>query len=59
MLQLDEKSINELNTFIQEMPTKYGLPLLNFLNTKIQEQSKKEEVVIPEPDSELKEEIKS
>jgi hypothetical protein len=48
MLQLDEKSINELNTFIQEMPTKYGLPLLNFLNTKIQEQSKKVDGGVPE-----------
>lgn len=52
MLQLDEKSINELNTFIQEMPTKYGLPLLNFLNTKIQEQSKKVETPILEPEAE-------
>jgi hypothetical protein len=48
MLTLDEKSINELNTFIQDMPTKYGLPLLNFLNTKIQEQSKKIENTVPE-----------
>ena len=58
MLTLDEKSINELNTFVQEMPTKYGLPLLNFLNTKIQEQSKKVDGGVPEPDPELKEEIK-
>jgi hypothetical protein len=41
MLTLDEKSINELNAFLQEMPLKFGLPILNFLNTKIQEQSKK------------------
>lgn len=40
MLTLDEKSINELNAFLQEMPLKFGLPILNFLNTKIQEQSK-------------------
>jgi hypothetical protein len=52
MLQLDEKSINELNTFIQEMPTKYGLPLLNFLNTKIQEQYKKVETPVLEPEAE-------
>jgi len=52
MLQLDEKSISELNNFIQEMPTKYGLPLLNFLNTKIQEQSKKVETPVLEPEAE-------
>jgi hypothetical protein len=40
MLTLNEKSINELNAFLQEMPLKFGLPILNFLNTKIQEQSK-------------------
>jgi hypothetical protein len=39
MLTLDEKSLNELNNFLQEMPTKYGLPIINFLNGKIKEQS--------------------
>lgn len=38
MLTLDEKSLNELNNFLQEMPTKYGLPIINFLNAKIKEQ---------------------
>ena len=58
MLQLDEKSINELNAFLQEMPTKYGLPLLNFLNTKIQEQSKRVESTVPEVVVQESEEIK-
>jgi hypothetical protein len=58
MLTLDEKSINELNAFIQEMPTKYGLPLLNFLNTKIQEQSKRVESTVPEVVVQESEEIK-
>lgn len=35
---LDEKSIQEINNFLQEMPLKYGLPLLNFFNKKLQEQ---------------------
>jgi ABC-type molybdate transport system ATPase subunit len=53
MLQLDEKSLNELNNFLQEMPTKYGLPIINFLNAKIQEQSKKgaDTVVVKEEGS--------
>lgn len=38
MLILSEKEINEINLFIQEMPVKYGLPLINYLNLKIQEQ---------------------
>jgi hypothetical protein len=45
MLTLDEKDLQQLNLFIQEMPLKHGLPLLNFINGKIQEQVNKE---IPE-----------
>jgi hypothetical protein len=44
MLTLDEKSLNELNNFLQEMPTKFGLPIINFLNAKIKEQSQKAEM---------------
>ncbi len=40
MLTLNEKDLNELNNYIQEHPVKHGLPLLNFLNSKIQEQKK-------------------
>lgn len=45
MLTLDQNALQELNNFIQEMPVKYGLPLLNFINTKLKEQLPKEEVV--------------
>jgi hypothetical protein len=38
MLTLIEKDLQELNNYIQELPVKHGLPLLNFLNSKIQEQ---------------------
>jgi hypothetical protein len=58
MLTLDEKSINELNAFLQEMPLKFGLPILNFLNAKIQEQSKKIESTVPEVVVQESEEIK-
>jgi hypothetical protein len=47
MLTLNEKDLKDLNAFIQELPLKHGLPLLNFINAKMQEQSKeapKEEI---------------
>ena len=34
-LQLNEIDLKELDSYIQELPVKYGLPLLNFINTKI------------------------
>lgn len=52
MLTLTEKDLQQLNAFIQEMPLKHGLPLLNFLNAKITEQQK-------QPEGEISEEIKS
>jgi len=39
MLTLNEKDLQEVNNFLQELPLKYGLPLLNFINAKIKEQS--------------------
>jgi len=38
MITLNETQVKELEAFIQEMPTKFGLPLLNFLNKIAQEQ---------------------
>lgn len=40
MLTLNEKDLKDLNAFIQELPLKHGLPLLNFINAKMQEQTK-------------------
>jgi hypothetical protein len=46
-MQLTEEHLKQLDAFIQEMPVKFGLPLLNFLNKIAQEQnSAKEEVVV-------------
>lgn len=42
MLTLNEKDLKDLNAFIQELPLKHGLPLLNFINAKLQEQQPKE-----------------
>lgn len=42
MLILSEEKLKELNLFIQEMPTKYGVHLLQFFN-KILEEQKLEE----------------
>ena len=39
MLTLNEQDLKDLNAFIQDLPVKYGLPLLNFINSKIQVQN--------------------
>ena len=39
MLTLNEKDLKDLNAFIQELPLKHGLPLLNFINAKMKEQA--------------------
>lgn len=44
MITLNETQVKELEAFIQEMPTKFGLPLLNFLNKIAQEQREEEKV---------------
>lgn len=38
MIQLSEEKLKELDMFIQEMPVKYGLPLIQFINKIIEEQ---------------------
>jgi hypothetical protein len=38
MITLSEEKLKELNAFIQEMPTKFGLPLIQFINQIIEEQ---------------------
>jgi hypothetical protein len=35
---LNEEHLKNLEAYISEMPTKLGLPLINFLNTLAQEQ---------------------
>jgi hypothetical protein len=44
MLTLTEQDIKQLNDFLQEMPLKHGLPLLNFFNAKAAEQQKQNNV---------------
>ena len=36
MITLTEQDLKELDTFIQELPVKFGLPLINFFNSKKQ-----------------------
>jgi hypothetical protein len=38
MITISEEKLKELNAFIQEMPTKFGLPLIQFINQIIEEQ---------------------
>ena len=59
MLTLNEKDLIDLNTFIQELPLKHGLPLLNFLNAKIAKQQQSKEEIKEELKQHLEEEIKS
>lgn len=41
MITLSEAHVKELETFIQELPTKYGLPLIQFLNKAAAESAEK------------------
>ncbi len=43
MIQLTEENVKELEAYIQEMPVKYGLPLLQYLQKLAQEQNEKPE----------------
>jgi hypothetical protein len=49
MLNLTEKQVKDLEEFIKELPTKFGLPLLNLLNKfALENQPKAEEPKVPE-----------
>lgn len=49
-IKLNEQDLKTLDSFFQEMPTKYGSQLISFFNQKIQEQATKEESLDrPEP----------
>ena len=43
MITLNEQQLTELNQFCQELPTKYGVPLLQWFKQIQDEQNKKEE----------------
>lgn len=51
MLTLDQKQLEEVKTYLGEVPLKYSLPLVQFLEKLIQEQSS-----ASEKDNETKEE---
>lgn len=40
---LNEEHLKALDSFLQEMPMKYGMPILNFLNEIIESQKVKHE----------------
>lgn len=44
MITLNEEKIKELELFFQEMPTKYGMVLLQFFGKLAEEQNPKKEV---------------
>jgi hypothetical protein len=39
MLALNQQEVKEIQDYVNELPTKYGVPLLNYLNMKIQQQT--------------------
>lgn len=43
MIQLEEKNIEELKAYLAEIPFKYALPLVQYLEKLIQEQSSEPE----------------
>lgn len=47
MIQLTEQNLKELETFINEIPTKYGIPLLEFF-AKLAKEQKPTEEKLPE-----------
>jgi hypothetical protein len=44
MLQLNEQHLNDLKSFINKIPTEFGLPLLTFFGQLEQEQKPAEEI---------------
>ena len=46
-MQLTEEHLKQLDAFIQEMPTKFGLPLIQFFN-KIKEEGDTAKNGLPE-----------
>jgi hypothetical protein len=44
MITINEEKLKELDIFIQEMPTKFGMPLIQFFSKLVEEQKPKEEV---------------
>lgn len=41
-ITLNEEQVKQLDAYFQEMPTKYGLPLIQFLSKLAQEQNPQE-----------------
>jgi len=44
MITLSEENLKELDAFFQEMPTKYGLPLMQYLAKLAEEQKPKQQL---------------
>lgn len=44
MIQLEEKHLEEIKAYLAELPLKYALPLVQYLEKLIEEQNKDGEV---------------
>lgn len=49
-MNLTEQEVKDLMNFLNDLPTKYGMPLVGFFNTKLQE-IEQGEVEQPEPEA--------
>lgn len=47
MYEIQEEQVKQLELILQEMPLKWGLPILNLLNTHLTKQEVKETVTNP------------
>jgi hypothetical protein len=45
MITINEQQLKDLETFINQIPTAYGLPLLQFLGKLVEEQKPKKEEI--------------
>lgn len=52
MLTLNQNEIKEIQDYINDLPTKYGVPLLNYLNMKIQQQNQPVQEELPKEEKE-------
>lgn len=43
MINLTEEEVKSLMQFVEELPTKYGIPMVNFFSPKIEEAKKLKE----------------
>ena len=49
-MNLTEQEVGDLMNFLNDLPTKYGMPLVAFFNAKLQEQEVEQNQIKEEPE---------